>query len=52
MMVIVVERTPGASGVNVTEMVQAEFAESGVAHVGLVELKSLAFAPAMAMLEM
>ena len=51
-MVIVVERTPGASGVNVTVMVQAEFAESGVAHVGLAELKSFAFASAIVIPEM
>ncbi len=45
-------RKPAARGVNVTEMVQTEFAARGAVHVGLVELKSLVLAPAMTMLEM
>jgi len=44
-------RNPAARGVNVTEMVQAEFAARGAVHVGLVEVKSLALAPSMTMLE-
>ena len=49
--VTVAVRNPAARGVNVTEMVQTEFAARGAVHVGLVELKSLVLAPVMAILE-
>jgi len=50
--VMVVVRTPGASGVKVTAIVQAELLGIAALQVGLEELKSLASAPAIATLEM
>jgi hypothetical protein len=45
-------RSPAASGVKVTFIVQAELAGIAALQVGLEELKSLALAPAIATLEM
>ena len=47
----VAERAPGARGVRVTVIVQAELIGIAVAHVGLEELKSFWFAPPTATLE-
>ena len=52
MSVTVAVRSPAASGVKVTFMVQVELAARGALQAGLDEEKSLAFAPAMATLEM
>jgi len=43
--VMVAERTPEARGANVTVIVQVELTAMVVLHVGLEELKSLAFVP-------
>ncbi len=43
--VTVAESTPGARGVNATMTVQVELTAIGKLHVGLEELKSLAFVP-------
>ena len=43
--VMVAERTPEARGANVTVIVQVELTAMTVLHVGLEELKSLAFVP-------
>lgn len=51
MIVIVVVRTPGASGVKVTVIVQVELAGMAALQVELEELKSFASAPAIATLE-
>ena len=45
-------RSPAARGVKVTFIVQVELAARGAVQVGLEELKSLVFAPAIATLEM
>jgi hypothetical protein len=46
------ERNPGARGVNVTIIVQAELTAMAELHVGLEELSPLAFAPAITTLVM